>query len=96
MISCISYGQDICIANKHGLKANLTVYIGISGGKDLDAISFDLQASLAEELVLENAKPMRIYMQKGDTKILRYYVPDDANITHITISSRSSSVFDKF
>lgn len=58
--------------------------------------SFNLIAELAAELMLEDAKPLQLYMKANETKIIRFFVPEDAEINHISISTRAWNSFSKF
>ena len=96
MLGCSSLGEDICILSKEVLDADLIIHIGIGCGENHNLCNFTLISELAIELMLEDAKPLQLYLTANETKIIRFYVPEDPDVTHISIFSRAWNSFSKF
>jgi hypothetical protein len=96
MLLCASLGEDLCVLNRQGLEASKPVYIGIACGPQHNACNFNLRAEFAAEIIMKDAEPVTLYLNANEERILKYFVPEATDITHITISSRAWNTFNKF
>jgi hypothetical protein len=61
-----------------------------------DACKFQLQAEVAEEMVLETGRSYQLYFKEEQERVIRFEIPNDPNITTVEIKGINTNKFDRF
>ena len=82
--------------NQQSLQNGQDLFIAVNCGPDSPACNFSIFAKYATELTIKDATPIKLYLNENEGRIIRFYVPESDEITHITIASRAFNSWSKF
>jgi hypothetical protein len=81
-------GEDVISISNKNISANQTLYIGI---KCFKACKFNLSAIFSKEMEVKTNIYHTIHMNKGESKVLTYKVPDEDDLKSIEFIARMNS-----
>lgn len=81
-------GEDVVSISSWNISVNSTFYIGI---KCFKACNFKISALFSDELEVKTNVYHSISIHKGESKVLRYWVPDEKDIKSVEFIARMNS-----
>jgi len=81
-------GEDIVSISSKNISKGDVFYVGV---KCFKKCSFNLSAHFSEEMQVKSNVYYTLNLVKGDTKVLRYSVPNDTEITSISFIARMNT-----
>lgn len=95
-VSCHAYGEEVCVLNKNWAKAGETIHVAVVCGVRQSECSFSIRVDEVTEMELSDATPLTLTLHPNEERVVRFYVPNNPNITHITISTVAENQFAAF